>query len=40
MYIQNHQSVLIYSAVHHEIFTAGALEAQICDFRAPAEKNK
>ena len=27
--IQNHPSVLILSAIHHEIFTAGALEARV-----------
>ena len=26
--IQNHPSVLIFSAIHHEIFPVGALEAQ------------
>ena len=41
IYIQNHPSVLIYFAVHHEVFTAGALEAQVCRtsaFRSPAGK--
>ena len=29
--IQNHTSVLILSAVHHEVFTAGALEERIVE---------
>ena len=43
IYIQNHPSVLILSAVHHEVFTAGALEARVCRtsaFRAPAGKTE
>ena len=41
--IQNHPSVLILSAVHHEVFAAGALEARVCRtsaFRAPAAKTE
>ena len=30
MYIQNHPSVWILQALHHEVFTAGALEARVC----------
>ena len=43
MYIQNHPSVLIYSAVHHEVFPAGALEARVrrtSAFKAPAGKTE
>ena len=39
--IQNHLSVLIKSAVHHEVFTAGALEGRVrrtSALRAPAGK--
>ena len=38
-YIQNHPSVLIQSAVHHEVFTSPALETQVrraSAFRVPA----
>ena len=41
--IQNHPSVLILSAVHHEVFTAGALKARVhrtSALRAPAGKNR
>ena len=38
IYIQNHPSVLIYSAIHHEVFTAGAQEARVC--RAPSGKTE
>ena len=41
--IQNYPSVLIKSAVHHEVFTARALEARVrrkIAFRAPAGKKR
>ena len=41
VYIQNHPNVSIQSAVHHEVFTAGALEARVCrksTVRAPSGK--
>ena len=43
VYIQSHPSVLIWSTVHHEAFTAGTLEALVCRtsaFRAPAGKTE
>ena len=43
VYIQNHPSVLIQSALHHEVFTTGALEAQVhrtSVSRAPSGKTK
>ena len=39
--IQNDLSMLIQSAIHHEVFTAGALEARVrrkSAFRAPADE--
>ena len=41
--IQKHPSVLILSAVHHEVFTAGVVEARVhrtSAFRAPAGKTE
>ena len=43
IYIQNHPCVLILSAVPHEVFPVGALEARVCRtsaFRAPAGKTE
>ena len=39
IHMQNRPGVLIWSAVHHEVFTAGALEARVrgtSAFGAPA----
>ena len=43
IHIQNHTSVLILSAIQHEVFTAGALQARVgrtSAFRASAGKTK